>query len=139
MNEFVPEEMAKYYFAAADAVVLPYGANFSRGSGVLIECCLHLRPMIASATPYFSAFLTRYPCGVSYVPGDSAWFADAARSLLAAAKSIWPPSNRRGMTIPGPPRRINTLNCMTCNAAAWTVPDEFSFDPVAIPCSMPGR
>jgi len=86
VNEFVPEEMAKYYFAAADAVVLPYEANFSRGSGVLIECCLHLRPMIASATPYFSAFLTRYPCGVSYVPGDSASFADAARSLLAGSE-----------------------------------------------------
>jgi glycosyltransferase involved in cell wall biosynthesis len=83
VNDFVPEEMAKYYFAAADAVVLPYEANFSRGSGVLIECCRHLRPMIASATPYFSAFLTRYPCGVSYVPGDSASFADAAGRLLA--------------------------------------------------------
>ena len=83
INEFVPEEMAKFYFAAADAVVLPYEAGFSRGSGVLIECCRHLRPMIASATPYFSAFLTRYPCGVSYVPGDSASFAAAAKSLLA--------------------------------------------------------
>ncbi|HTQ51904.1 MAG TPA: glycosyltransferase [Candidatus Acidoferrales bacterium] len=83
VNGFVPEEMAKYYFAAADAVVLPYEANFSRGSGVLIECCRYLRPMIASATPYFSAFLTRYPCGVSYVPGDSASFADAAARLFA--------------------------------------------------------
>jgi glycosyltransferase involved in cell wall biosynthesis len=83
VNDFVPEEMTKYYFAAADAVVLPYEANFSRGSGVLIECCRHLRPMIASATPYFSAFLARYPCGVSYVPGDSASFADAAGRLLA--------------------------------------------------------
>jgi glycosyltransferase involved in cell wall biosynthesis len=83
VNDFVPAEMTKYYFAAADAVVLPYEANFSRGSGVLIECCRHLRPMIASATPYFSAFLTRYPCGVSYVPGDSASFTDAAGRLLA--------------------------------------------------------
>jgi len=83
VNEFVPEEIAKYYFAAADAVALPYEANFSRGSGVLIECCRHLRPMIASATPYFSAFLTLYPCGVSYAPGDSASFANAAGRLLA--------------------------------------------------------
>ena len=86
VNEFVPEEMTKYYFAAADAVVLPYEANFSRGSGVLIECCRYLRPVIASATPYFSAFLTRYPCGVSYVPGDSTSFADAARSLVAGSE-----------------------------------------------------
>jgi glycosyltransferase involved in cell wall biosynthesis len=82
VNEFVPEEMTKYYFAAADAVVLPYEANFSRGSGVLIECCRYLRPMIVSATPYFSAFLSRYPCGVTYAPGDSASFADAAGRLL---------------------------------------------------------
>jgi hypothetical protein len=60
VNEFVPEEMTEYYFAAADAVVLPCEANFSRGSGVLIECCRHLRPMIASATPCFLAFLARY-------------------------------------------------------------------------------
>ncbi len=83
VNEFVPEEMTKYYFAAADVVALPYEANFSRGSGVLIECCRHLRPMIASATPYFSAFLFRYRCGVIYVSSDSASFALAARSLLA--------------------------------------------------------
>jgi glycosyltransferase involved in cell wall biosynthesis len=87
VDEFVPEEMTKYYFAAADAVALPYEANFARGSGVLIECCRHLRPLIASATPYFSAFLTRYPCGVSYVPSDSASFALATRSLLADSKN----------------------------------------------------
>ena len=86
VNDFVPEEMTKYYFAAADAVVLPYEANFSRGSGVLIECCRHLRPMIASATPYFSAFLTRYTCGVTYTPGDSASFVDAAGRLLAGSE-----------------------------------------------------
>ncbi|HUC84332.1 MAG TPA: glycosyltransferase [Candidatus Acidoferrales bacterium] len=83
VNEFVPEEMTKYYFAAADALVLPYEANFARGSGVLIECCHHFRPMIASAAPYFSAFLARYPCGVTYAPADSASFAAAAQHLLA--------------------------------------------------------
>ena len=83
VNEFVPEEVTKYYFAAADALVLPYEASFARGSGVLIECCRFFRPMIASATPYFSAFLTQYPCGVTYTPSDSASFAAAARRLLA--------------------------------------------------------
>jgi glycosyltransferase involved in cell wall biosynthesis len=83
VDEFVPEEMVKCYFAAADAVVLPYEAGFDRGSGVLIECCHYFRPMIASATPYFSAFLAQYPCGVTYVPSDSASFAEAARRLLA--------------------------------------------------------
>ena len=90
VNEFVPEDMAKYYFAAADAVVLPYEADFARGSGVLIECCRYLRPMIASATPYFSAFLTRHPCGVSYVSGNSASFAAAAERLLSGSVNCRP-------------------------------------------------
>lgn len=83
VDEFVPEEMAKLCFAAADAVALPYEANFSRGSGVLIECCCYLRPMIASATPYFSAFIARYGCGVTFAAGDSASFAEVAGPLLA--------------------------------------------------------
>jgi glycosyltransferase involved in cell wall biosynthesis len=83
VDEFVPEEMVKYYFAAADAIALPYEAGFSRGSGVLIECCRHLRPMIASATPYFTAFLAHYRCGISYTPGDSVSFAAAAGRVLA--------------------------------------------------------
>ena len=90
VDEFVPEELAKYYFAAADAVILPYEANFARGSGVLIEGCRHLRPMIVSATPYFSAFLAHYACGVSYVPGDSVSFADAAQRLLAGSENYRP-------------------------------------------------
>jgi glycosyltransferase involved in cell wall biosynthesis len=94
VNEFVPEEMTKYYFAAADAVVLPYEANFSRGSGVLIECCRYFRPVIASATPYFSAFLAQYPCGVTYAPGDQASFAEAAQRLLADA-SVFQPALER--------------------------------------------
>ena len=82
VDDFVPEEMIPFYFAAADAVVLPYESNFSRGSGVLIECCGYLRPMIASATPYFSKFIDRYQCGVTFTAGDSASFAQAATSLL---------------------------------------------------------
>ena len=84
VDEFIPEEMVKYYFAAADAVVLPYEANFSRGSGVLIECCRYLRPVVASATPYFSAFLAQHQCGVTYVSGDSVSFADATTHVLSS-------------------------------------------------------
>ena len=90
VDEFVPEEMTKYYFAAADAIALPYEANFSRGSGVLIECCRYLRPVIATATPYFSAFLERFKCGVTYAPGHSASFADASGRLLADASGFLP-------------------------------------------------
>lgn len=39
--------------------------------------------MIASATPYFSAFLAEYPCGVTYTPLGSESFAAAAQRLLA--------------------------------------------------------
>jgi glycosyltransferase involved in cell wall biosynthesis len=90
VEDFVSEDTKKDYFAAADAVVLPYEADFSRGSGVLIECYRYLRPMIASATPYFSAFLRRYSCGVIYAPGDSASFAEAAARLLSGADAFGP-------------------------------------------------
>lgn len=83
VNEFVPEDMAPVYFAAADAVVLPYEADFSRGSGVLIECCRYLRPMLVTAAPFLATFLERHPCGVSYAAGDSASFAAAAAQLLS--------------------------------------------------------
>ena len=94
VSEFVPEDMAKYYFAAADVVALPYEADFSRGSGVLIECCRHLRPMIASATPYFSAFLAQYACGLTYGPGDSASFAEALNRLLSGDRDFRPELER---------------------------------------------
>jgi glycosyltransferase involved in cell wall biosynthesis len=76
VDEFVPEEMVKYYFAAADMAALPYAAD-CLVSGVIIQCCQHLRPMIVSA------FLSRYQCGVSYTPGNSDSFAEAAGHLLS--------------------------------------------------------
>ena len=83
VNEFVPEDMTKFYFAAADALVLPYDIGLARGSGVLIECCRYLRPVIVSQAPFFVTFLSRYPCGVAYVHHESASFAEAAQRLLA--------------------------------------------------------
>ncbi|HTV39363.1 MAG TPA: glycosyltransferase [Candidatus Sulfotelmatobacter sp.] len=90
VDEFVADEKIKDYFAAADAAALPYEAEFSRGSGVLIECCRFLRPMIVSATPYFSPFLARYNCGVGYAPGDSASFAEAAARVLSNGEIFQP-------------------------------------------------
>jgi glycosyltransferase involved in cell wall biosynthesis len=90
VDKFVDEAESRVYFAAADVVVLPYEANYARGSQVLIECCRSLRPILASASPLFSSFLKRYPCGVTYAPGDSASFAEAARRLLADADTFHP-------------------------------------------------
>jgi len=94
VDEFVPEEKAKDYFAAADVVALPYEADFSRGSGVLIECCRFMRPMVVSATPYFSPFVARYKCGVSYVAGDAASFAEAVKRVLANPEEFQPGLNQ---------------------------------------------
>jgi hypothetical protein len=110
VDEFVPEESTKFYFAAADAVVLPYEANFSRGSGVLIECCRHLRPMIASATPYFSAFLARYQCGVNYAPGNSVSFAVGPNACWPMLPAIALPWKKPGAICHGPRRPDNTSN-----------------------------
>jgi glycosyltransferase involved in cell wall biosynthesis len=88
VDGFVPGEMVKFYFAAADAVALPYEAGFSKGSGVLIESCHHFRPMIASATPYFMAFLNRYACGLAYTPSDVESFAACAQRVLSESSNF---------------------------------------------------
>lgn len=88
VNEFVPEADAKFYFAAADAVALPYEAEFARGSGVLIECCRYLRPMVAAANPFFSAFIARHGCGATYAPGDPASLAAAVQSVFAGPEKF---------------------------------------------------
>ncbi|MDW7979636.1 MAG: glycosyltransferase family 4 protein [Verrucomicrobiales bacterium] len=83
VDEFVPDEVAELYFAAADVVVLPYEKNFSRGSGVLIESCRYQRPILVSAAPYLSEFIGRYRCGETFEPGDPKSFAEAARRVLS--------------------------------------------------------
>ena len=83
VDEFVADEKIKYYFAASDVVALPYEATFAKGSGVVIECCRYMRPVIVSATPYFTPFIARYRCGVSFVPSDSDSFAKAVEQVFA--------------------------------------------------------
>lgn len=83
VNKFIDEAESRFYFAAADAVVLPYEANYTRGSQVLIECCRSLRPMIVSASPHLSAFAARYECGLTFKAGDSVSFGETAKRVLA--------------------------------------------------------
>jgi glycosyltransferase involved in cell wall biosynthesis len=83
IDQFADEAAGRLYFAAADALVLPYEANYSKGSQVLIECCRSLRPMIATATPYFSAFIARYGCGLTFQAGDGVSFGGTTERLLA--------------------------------------------------------
>lgn len=83
VDKFADEAESRFYFAAADAVVLPYEANYTRGSQVLIECCRSLRPMIASASPHLSAFIARYGCGLTFTAGDRNSFGETAKRLLA--------------------------------------------------------
>jgi glycosyltransferase involved in cell wall biosynthesis len=83
VDKFADEAESRFYFAAADAVVLPYEATYTRGSQVLIECCRSLRPMIASASPHLSAFIIRYGCGLTFKAGDPVSFGETTRRLLA--------------------------------------------------------
>lgn len=90
VDEFVSDELAELYFAAADVVVLPYEKNFTRGSGVLIESCRYQRPMLVSAAPYLSRFVSRYRCGETFEPGNAQSFAEAAQRLLAEPGAYLP-------------------------------------------------
>lgn len=47
--EFIPHEIVNQYFAAADAVVLPYRSEYSGTSGILQRAAAMNRPVIATA------------------------------------------------------------------------------------------
>jgi glycosyltransferase involved in cell wall biosynthesis len=47
--EFIPNDIVDHYFAAADAVVLPYRSEYSGTSGILQRAAAMNRPVIATA------------------------------------------------------------------------------------------
>jgi len=89
VNEFVEEESVPSYFAAADAVVLPYDGDFTRGSGVLLEACRFQRPLIVADTGHLAEFVRQYGCGFLFKQKDAASLArvfEEARSLDQASR-----------------------------------------------------
>lgn len=79
---FIPEEKVPIVFGAVDAVVLPYGSSYNRGTGVLLEACRFGIPVVAARSHYFESFLSRYSCGSLYDEGDLEQLREALRLVL---------------------------------------------------------
>jgi glycosyltransferase involved in cell wall biosynthesis len=87
LDRFVNDSEAALCFAACDAVALPYNEGYEKGSGVLIEACQHLRPVIATDTGYLREFVQRFGTGWLFRAGDSG---DLARCMHALT-NLTPP------------------------------------------------
>jgi glycosyltransferase involved in cell wall biosynthesis len=81
-NGFVSESDARLYFAACDAVVLPYAEGYEKGSAVMVEACQHLRPVIATGSGYLGNFVQQHHNGWVFRFADAA---DLARQMSAVA------------------------------------------------------
>ena len=57
MNLF-PATGCLYFFRASDVIVLPYPADFERGSGIVIEACSYGCPIVASSGGYLERILS---------------------------------------------------------------------------------
>jgi glycosyltransferase involved in cell wall biosynthesis len=82
VERFITAEEAPLYFAACDALVLPYMGNYQKGSYVLFEALQFRRPSIAADTGFLRQFIEENRCGFVYQPGDAG---DLARVIDEAA------------------------------------------------------
>ena len=82
VDRFVNESEADLYFAACDAVLLPYVEGYEKGSGVLLEACRHLKPVIATDTGYLREFVQQHRTGMLFRAGDAE---DLARCIQKIA------------------------------------------------------
>lgn len=71
VEKFITAEEAPLYFAAGDAVVLPYAGDYQKGSYVLFEALQFRRPSIATDTGFLRKFIEEHRCGAVYRPGDA--------------------------------------------------------------------
>jgi glycosyltransferase involved in cell wall biosynthesis len=67
---YYPDAQVGMLFDAADAVMLPYGENYTKGSAVLLQACHFHKPVIASNTGHLREFVENNGNGALYAPGS---------------------------------------------------------------------
>lgn len=92
IDRFVDDTEAVCYFAACDAVLLPYSEGYEKGSTVLLEACQHQRPVIATDTGYLRDFVEEYGTGWLFRFGDAD---DLVRCIRALKDN--PPDERAAL------------------------------------------
>lgn len=87
VDNFVTEEAAALYFAAADACVLSYEGDYTKGSGVLLEACRYGIPIIASRTGHLAEFVELYRCGLLFEQGNATDLAEVIHRFTGLEQS----------------------------------------------------
>ncbi|MDO4329865.1 MAG: glycosyltransferase family 4 protein [Lachnospiraceae bacterium] len=72
---YIPDDQVKYYYSAADITVLPYTDVYQ--SGVIQLAYGYSKPVVATALPAFTQFVTEGNTGFIAEPGDVDSLADA--------------------------------------------------------------
>jgi len=67
---FIPQEDTKYYFSAADVIILSYTKDFLHGSGVLSFATGYELPVIASDIGQLGEFVRTKQLGLTFTPED---------------------------------------------------------------------
>lgn len=83
VSRFVSKAEVPAFFAAADAIVLPYEGDYTKGSGVLLEACRFGRSVIVPDIGHLGHFVRRHAGGLLYRQADAGSLADALRALSA--------------------------------------------------------
>jgi glycosyltransferase involved in cell wall biosynthesis len=70
--QYIPEEEVPLYFRASDVLVLPYGRNYTGGSGPLLkQACTYSLPVIASDVSELGRLVKHHGIGLVSPPEDS--------------------------------------------------------------------
>lgn len=81
VNSFVPESDLPRYFAAADAFLLPYSADFTATSGTLARAAASGVPVLATEHGLVGYRVGTYGLGATFQVGDGQSFIDALQNL----------------------------------------------------------
>jgi len=85
-NFYVPESEKKYYFAAADAIVLSYKRNFIQTASMVFEAAQFMLPAIASNAGELGELVSKYQTGYLFDAEESDSFKDALSRFLSSGQ-----------------------------------------------------
>jgi glycosyltransferase involved in cell wall biosynthesis len=82
VNRFITEGEKRYYFYAADALILSYYKGFSQQSGNLLDACQYGLPVIATGDEQIGEWVRSYNIGLTFIPEDSSSLRQAISAFM---------------------------------------------------------
>ncbi len=87
VDSFIPQEDTKYYFSAANAIILSYTKEFLHASGVLAFATGYNLPVIASDVGQLGEIVRTNRLGLTFTPEDPASLKQAISEFLKLPES----------------------------------------------------